>query len=507
MTPYDLYVQAAHDHIEAYRSLHAVTCEKVVRVVEIMLQSCLKTANVELVKPNDPKGSTENLISKLKLSLIGSAATGLAMIDSGIDVSLVIQGYDTPFAAGLANVTAISQFIDRIKCAVDSNFKYCNKILEAGGLELIRCTHFPATSSCPVSNLQFIVRMVRSSCMVPIVITMYNSMAVVSTRYIASCVDFDPAVAKLSRLLKVFTKHTKCSKTDQLGLSSYTLTVLLIYFLQQTELPVLPNLHEEASNTPNIESRYITRDEYPLQFKTMQCIFNLHGYSLGTLWLRLLRFYSREQNWLNIYTGYKSSHSGKVFIANPMLATQNLLTDANVVSRMIAIFQRAYKINLRCARGEVQLADEKTEINPDAAVTLLLENHSMLIGMVNATVPSYTPSQPQYTGQQPVRHAAQLQISIGNSQAIGQQKLISATARSQPSNQHLQPGYTPTSTYYKYEAPNAANGGITVVPGQSVDLAYRRASASYDNEQKVVPAKKKKKEKKSKKSKRHDDWD
>ncbi|KAI2553039.1 terminal uridylyl transferase 7 [Homo sapiens] len=129
-------------------------------------------------------------------------------------------------------------------------------------------------------------------------ISLYNTLALHNTRLLSAYSAIDPRVKYLCYTMKVFTKMCDIGDASRGSLSSYAYTLMVLYFLQQRNPPVIPVLQEiyKGEKKPEIFVDgwniyfFDQIDELPTYWS--ECGKNTE--SVGQLWLGLLRFYTEE---------------------------------------------------------------------------------------------------------------------------------------------------------------------------------------------------------------------
>ncbi|KAF7244277.1 Terminal uridylyltransferase 4 [Varanus komodoensis] len=123
-------------------------------------------------------------------------------------------------------------------------------------------------------------------------------MAQHNTRMLATYAAIDPRVQYLGYTMKVFAKRCDIGDASRGSLSSYAYILMVLYFLQQREPPVIPVL-QEIFDGQQIPQRMVDgwnafffddTDELKKRLPSL----GKNTESLGELWLGLLRFYTEE---------------------------------------------------------------------------------------------------------------------------------------------------------------------------------------------------------------------
>uniref|UniRef100_F7GZQ7 Terminal uridylyl transferase 7 n=1 Tax=Callithrix jacchus TaxID=9483 RepID=F7GZQ7_CALJA len=129
-------------------------------------------------------------------------------------------------------------------------------------------------------------------------ISLYNTLALHNTRLLSAYSAIDPRVKYLCYTMKVFTKMCDIGDASRGSLSSYAYTLMVLYFLQQRNPPVIPILQEiyKGEKKPEIFVDgwniyfFDQIDELPTYWPE----YGKNTESVGQLWLGLLRFYTEE---------------------------------------------------------------------------------------------------------------------------------------------------------------------------------------------------------------------
>ncbi|NXM39780.1 TUT7 uridylyltransferase, partial [Gymnorhina tibicen] len=208
-----------------------------------------------------------------KLDLFGSSKNGFGFKQSDLDICMTIDGVET--AEGLDCIRIIEDLAKVLK--------------KQSGLRNV----LPITTA-KVPIVKFFH--VRSGLEVDI--SLYNTLALHNTRLLSSYAAIDPRVKYLCYTMKVFTKMCDIGDASRGSLSSYAYTLMVLYFLQQRNPPVIPVLQEIYKEPKKPD---ILVDGWNVYFfdKIEELVIVWPDYgknteSVGQLWLGLLRFYTEE---------------------------------------------------------------------------------------------------------------------------------------------------------------------------------------------------------------------
>ncbi|XP_062064507.1 terminal uridylyltransferase 7 isoform X3 [Lepus europaeus] len=208
-----------------------------------------------------------------KLSLFGSSKNGFGFKQSDLDVCMTINGHET--AEGLDCVRTIEELARVLR-------------KHAGLRNILPIT----TAKVPIVKFFHL----RSGLEVDI--SLYNTLALHNTRLLSAYSAIDPRVKYLCYTMKVFTKMCDIGDASRGSLSSYAYTLMVLYFLQQRNPPVIPVLQEiyKGEKKPEIFVDgwniyfFDQIDELPAYWPE----YGKNTESVGQLWLGLLRFYTEE---------------------------------------------------------------------------------------------------------------------------------------------------------------------------------------------------------------------
>ncbi|XP_077200736.1 terminal uridylyltransferase 7 isoform X2 [Paroedura picta] len=264
-----------------------------------------------------------------KLSLFGSSKNGFGFKQSDLDICMTIDGLET--AEGLDCIRIIEELAKVLK--------------KHSGLRNV----LPITTA-KVPIVKFFH--VRSGLEVDI--SLYNTLALHNTRLLSSYAAIDPRVKYLCYTMKVFTKMCDIGDASRGSLSSYAYTLMVLYFLQQRNPPVIPVLQEiyEEQKKPEIlvdgwNVYYFDKiDELPAFWPD----FGKNNESIGELWLGLLRFYTEEFDFKehvicvrrkNLLTTFKKQWTSKyIVIEDPFDLNHNL--GAGLSRKMTNFIMKAF---------------------------------------------------------------------------------------------------------------------------------------------------------------------
>ncbi|XP_010121644.1 PREDICTED: terminal uridylyltransferase 7 [Chlamydotis macqueenii] len=264
-----------------------------------------------------------------KLSLFGSSKNGFGFKQSDLDICMTMDGRET--AEGLDCIRTIEDLAKVLK--------------KQSGLRNV----LPITTA-KVPIVKFFH--VRSGLEVDI--SLYNTLALHNTRLLSSYAAIDPRVKYLCYTMKVFTKVCDIGDASRGSLSSYAYTLMVLYFLQQRNPPVIPVLQEIYKEPKKPE---ILVDGWNVYFfdkiEELSVVwpdFGKNTESVGQLWLGLLRFYTEEFDFKehvicirrkNLLTTFKKQWTSKyIVIEDPFDLNHNL--GAGLSRKMTNFIMKAF---------------------------------------------------------------------------------------------------------------------------------------------------------------------
>ncbi|NWR61462.1 TUT7 uridylyltransferase, partial [Bucorvus abyssinicus] len=290
-------------------------------------------STVEDQAREDIRQNLENFIRQdfpgTKLNLFGSSKNGFGFKQSDLDICMTMDGLET--AEGLDCIRIIEDLAKVLK--------------KQSGLRNV----LPITTA-KVPIVKFFH--VRSGLEVDI--SLYNTLALHNTRLLSSYAAIDPRVKYLCYTMKVFTKICDIGDASRGSLSSYAYTLMVLYFLQQRNPPVIPVLQEiyKEPKKPEILvdgwNVYFFDKIEELSVVWPDCGKNTE--SVGQLWLGLLRFYTEEFDFKehvicirrkNLLTTFKKQWTSKyIVIEDPFDLNHNL--GAGLSRKMTNFIMKAF---------------------------------------------------------------------------------------------------------------------------------------------------------------------
>uniref|UniRef100_A0A7N8Y0Q2 RNA uridylyltransferase n=1 Tax=Mastacembelus armatus TaxID=205130 RepID=A0A7N8Y0Q2_9TELE len=238
----------------------------------------LSPTHAEQQKREQILGSLERFIrkeynDKAKLCLFGSSKNGFGFRDSDLDICMTLEGHETA---------------EKLNC---------REIIE--GLAKVLKKHTGLRNILPITTAKVpIVKFEHRQSGLEGDISLYNTLAQHNTRMLATYAALDPRVQFLGYTMKVFAKRCDIGDASRGSLSSYAYILMVLYFLQQRQPPVIPVLQEifDGKTVPQRMvdgwNAFFFDDLEDLRRRVSELQPNME--SVGELWLGLLRFYTEE---------------------------------------------------------------------------------------------------------------------------------------------------------------------------------------------------------------------
>lgn len=208
-----------------------------------------------------------------RLCLFGSSKNGFGFRDSDLDICMTVEGHE--------NAEKLN----------------CKEIIE--GLAKVLKRHPGLKNILPITTAKVpIVKFEHRESGVEGDISLYNTLAQHNTRMLATYAAIDPRVKYLGYTVKFFAKRCDIGDASRGSLSSYAYILMVLYFLQQRNPPVIPVL-QEIYDGHVIPRRMVdgwnafffdNTDELRSRFPSL----GQNAESVGELWLGFLRFYTEE---------------------------------------------------------------------------------------------------------------------------------------------------------------------------------------------------------------------
>ncbi|XP_035513830.1 terminal uridylyltransferase 7 isoform X1 [Morone saxatilis] len=208
-----------------------------------------------------------------RLQLFGSSKNGFGFRQSDLDICMVLDGQDT---------------IDDVDCItiIESLARLLKK--HPGLKNILPIT----TAKVPIVKFYHVRTGLEGD------ISLYNTLALHNTHLLASYAAIDRRVKILCYVMKVFAKMCDIGDASRGSLSSYAYTLMVLYFLQQRNPPVIPVLQEiyDGKKKPEVLvdgwNVYFFHDLKTLPSRWPQ--YGKNTETVGELWLGLLRFYTED---------------------------------------------------------------------------------------------------------------------------------------------------------------------------------------------------------------------
>uniref|UniRef100_A0A7N6A8I3 CCHC-type domain-containing protein n=1 Tax=Anabas testudineus TaxID=64144 RepID=A0A7N6A8I3_ANATE len=208
-----------------------------------------------------------------QLQLFGSSKNGFGFRQSDLDICMVLQGKETINDVDCINI-------------IESLARMLKK--HPGLKNILPIT----TAKVPIVKFYHVRTGLEGD------ISLYNTLALHNTHLLASYAAIDRRVKILCYVMKVFAKMCDIGDASRGSLSSYAYTLMVLFFLQQRNPPVIPVLQEiyDGKKKPEVLvdgwNVYFFDDLKALPSRWPQ--YGKNTETVGELWLGLLRFYTEE---------------------------------------------------------------------------------------------------------------------------------------------------------------------------------------------------------------------
>ncbi|KAM3610510.1 uncharacterized protein V6R79_004990 [Siganus canaliculatus] len=208
-----------------------------------------------------------------RLQLFGSSKNGFGFRQSDLDICMVLEGQDS---------------INDVDCItiIESLARLLKK--HPGVKNILPIT----TAKVPIVKFYHVRTGLEGD------ISLYNTLALHNTHLLASYAAIDRRVKVLCYVMKVFAKMCDIGDASRGSLSSYAYTLMVLFFLQQRNPPVIPVLQEVYDGKKKPE---VLVDGWNVYFfdnlKTLPSRwphYKKNTETVGELWLGLLRFYTED---------------------------------------------------------------------------------------------------------------------------------------------------------------------------------------------------------------------
>ncbi|XP_058492227.1 terminal uridylyltransferase 4 isoform X1 [Solea solea] len=227
-----------------------------------------------------------------RLQLFGSSKNGFGFRQSDLDICMVLEGQET---------------MDDIDCItiIESLARLLKK--HSGLKNILPIT----TAKVPIVKFYHVRTGLEGD------VSLYNTLALHNTNLLASYAAIDRRVKILCYVMKVFAKVCDIGDASRGSLSSYAYTLMVLFFLQQRNPPVIPVLQEIYDGKKKPE---VLIDGWNVYFhddlKTLPSHWSQYGKNtetVGELWLGLLRFYTEDFDFREHVICIRQHHSLTTF--------------------------------------------------------------------------------------------------------------------------------------------------------------------------------------------------
>ncbi|XP_077570669.1 terminal uridylyltransferase 7 isoform X3 [Stigmatopora nigra] len=314
------------------------------RVVDQVCEQCFKDfapSELELAVRESILEDLEVFVRRqfpgARLQLFGSSKNGFGFRQSDLDICMVREGQDS---------------IDDVNCI--NIIEHLAKLLRK---------HPDFRNILPITTAKVpIVKFYHVRTGLEGDISLYNRLALHNTRLLALYAAIDRRVKILCYVMKVFAKVCDIGDASRGSLSSYAYTLMVLFFLQQREPPLIPVLQEiyDGDEKPTVLVEgwniYFFDDLEVLPSRWPE--YGKNTETVGELWLGLLRFYTEDFDFkehvvctrqkARLTTFNKQWTSKYIVIEDPFDLNHNL--GAGVSRKMTLFIMKAF-INGRTVFG------------------------------------------------------------------------------------------------------------------------------------------------------------
>lgn len=215
----------------------------------------------------------QELYSTARLEMFGSSNNGFGFRHSDLDLCMTFS--DLPVPENLDYVDCIEKITKKLK------------------------THKGLYNVFPITTAKVpIIKFKHRRSQLEGDISLYNLLALHNTRMINLYSELDGRVKVLGYAFKVFAKICEIGDASRGSLSSYAYILMLIYYLQQCNPPVLPvlqELHPESEKPERmVEGWNAWYLDNTAALPKVWPHFGKNNASVGELWTGLFKFYTEE---------------------------------------------------------------------------------------------------------------------------------------------------------------------------------------------------------------------
>lgn len=254
--------------------------------------------------------------NECQLKMFGSSVNGFGFSGSDMDVCLV---FNTPEAP--KNIQPV-EVIKKVQKALEKN-RNCRKLysIKTAKVPIVKFSVFLAGKEVEVD------------------ISFYNTLALHNSNMLAAYASLDRRVRTLGYCLKIFAKTCNIGDASRASLSSYAYIVMLLYYLQNCNPPVVPVLQElydtNAGKPKRIVEGWNTWFYHDIQsVKKVWPGFGKNTQTVGELFIGFFRFYTEKFDFKKqvvamkqskpLYKHEKSWNGSSIAIEDPFLLKHNL---------------------------------------------------------------------------------------------------------------------------------------------------------------------------------------
>ena len=244
--------------------------------------------------------------------LYGSSLTGFGLIDSGLNLDLLLPDNGTirPHVA-LINAYNILLSDDQTFENVQNDFSAKIPVITFQA-KLIASANMPCSNNLPMQCE----------------LSLNNHNAFQTSQLLADYCSVDPRVRCLGVCLRYWAKICKVDRQSEGTLPSHSFPILLIHFLQQEKKPIVPCIHDNLVSESDSDM-YKTPINELQQWKTRNFM------TVGELWIEFFEYYAlgfnMNENVVSIrkvggYTRLEKQWKGKKLVVEDPFSIKRSLT-------------------------------------------------------------------------------------------------------------------------------------------------------------------------------------
>lgn len=295
------YLNKSFANYNAFTSLKLLGLYLQVTAYRLSLSLALFYAHVSIPPPDYHEFEdflNKNLSVKFNLTLHGSIPNDVAIKQSDINVNIELQGEREESHRDILKIT---------KRLVQEKYSHRFEVLNVPNLDRHERAYFMTKNG----NL----------------INLINIDNLKYSRLIGQYVQFDKRVPVLMYNLRVWANHCELDQPLKATYRPQLIQIMVIYFLQHCNLPVLPNFHAELKKSADFVYGENENRHHPVEPITNEEIEQVRSswqtkntQTVGELWIDFFKFYlflfDHEKTYVNIVHRCKEKTSKAFSVCN-----------------------------------------------------------------------------------------------------------------------------------------------------------------------------------------------